>query len=89
MQTQNKILDDLAKMASGALGGLSGLRQEIEMRIREQLQKTMAGADFVSREEFEAVKAMAQQARIEQEKLTQRLTELEVELRRREANPPA
>jgi BMFP domain-containing protein YqiC len=81
MQTQNRILDDLAKMASGAMSGLSGLRHEIEMRGREQVERILARMDLVKREEFEAVKAMAAKAREEQEKLAEKLAELEKQLK--------
>jgi len=81
MQTQNRILDDLAKMASGAMSGLSGLRHEIEMRGREQIERILARMDLVKREEFEAVKAMAAKAREEQELLAERLAELEKRLK--------
>jgi BMFP domain-containing protein YqiC len=80
MQTQNRILDDLAKMAAGAMSGLSGLRQEIEMRAREQIERILARMDLVKRDEFEAVKAVAAKAREEQELLTERLAELEKRL---------
>ena len=81
MQTQNRILDDLAKMASGAMSGLAGLRHEIEMRAREQVERILARMDLVKREEFEAVKAMAAKAREEQEKLAEKLAELEKRLK--------
>jgi len=81
MQTQNRILDDLAKMASGAVSGLSGLRHEIEMRAREQIERILARMDLVKRDEFEAVKAMAAKAREEQEKLAEKLAELEKRLK--------
>jgi len=81
MQTQNRILDDLAKMASGAMSGFSGLRHEIEMRAREQIERILGRMDLVQREEFEAVKAMAAKAREEQEILSQRLAELEKQLK--------
>ena len=77
----NRILDDLAKMASGAMSGLSGLRHEIEMRGREQIERILARMDLVKREEFEAVKAMAAKAREEQEKLAEKLAELEKQLK--------
>ncbi len=91
MQTQNRILDDLAKMASGAMSGLSGLRHEIEMRAREQIERILGRMDLVQREEFEAVKAMAAKAREEQELLSQRLAELEKQLKttRKQAPPSA
>src|SRR5262245_48999524 len=67
MQTENRLLDDLARMANGALNTLSGLRDEIESRVRERVERMLADMDMVPREEFEAVKAMAQKARAEQE----------------------
>jgi BMFP domain-containing protein YqiC len=77
MQTENRLLDDLARMANGALNTLSGLRDEIESRVRERVERMLADMDMVPREEFEAVKAMAQKARAEQEDLAARLAELE------------
>ena len=77
MQTENRLLDDLARMANGALNTLSGLRDEIESRVRERVERMLADMDMVPREEFEAVKAMAQKARAEQEDLTARVAELE------------
>jgi BMFP domain-containing protein YqiC len=80
MQSQNRFFDDLARVASGALGTLSGVKTEVETRLREQLEKVLAGMDLVSREEFEAVKAMAAKARSEQEDLANRVAELESRL---------
>jgi len=80
MQSQNRFLDDLARVASGALGTLSGVRTEVETRLREQLERVLAGMDLVSRDEFEAVKAMAAKARSEQEDLAKRVAELESKL---------
>jgi BMFP domain-containing protein YqiC len=80
MQTQNRFLDDLARVAAGALGTLSGVKTEVETRLREQLEKVLAGMDLVSRDEFEAVKAMAAKARSEQEDLEKRVAELESKL---------
>ena len=77
MQTENRLLDDLARMANGALNTLSGLREEIENRVRERVERILADMDMVPREEFEAVKAMAQKARAEQEDFAARLAELE------------
>jgi BMFP domain-containing protein YqiC len=77
MQTQNRFLDDLARVAAGALGTLSGVKGEVEARLRDQLERVLAGMDLVSREEFEAVKAMAAKARTEQEDLAKRLAALE------------
>jgi BMFP domain-containing protein YqiC len=80
MQSQNRFFDDLARVASGAMGALSGVKGEVETRLREQLEKILAGMDLVSREEFEAVKAVAAKARAEQEDLAKRLTDLESRL---------
>ena len=80
MQSQNRIFDDLARVAAGVMGTLSGVRSEVETRIREQLERVLAGMDLVSREEFEAVKAMAAKARSEQEDLQKRVAGLESRL---------
>ncbi len=82
MQSQNRFFDDLARVAAGAMGTLSGVRSEVETRIREQLERVLAGMDLVSRDEFEAVKAMAAKARSEQEDLQRRVAGLEVAARR-------
>ncbi len=77
MQTENRILDDLARLATSALGTASGVRDEIEARLRHQFERLIASMDLVRRDEFEAVKAMAANARLEQEKLAERLAALE------------
>ncbi len=77
MQTQNRLLDDLARVASGALGVAAGMRAEVEARLREQFERVLAQMDLVTREEFDAVKAMAVKAREEQEALAARLDKLE------------
>jgi len=77
MQTDNRLFDDLAKMANGALNTISGLRDEVELRVRERVERWLAEMDMVPREEFEAIKAMAQAARSEQEDLAARVTVLE------------
>jgi BMFP domain-containing protein YqiC len=77
MQTDNRLLDDLARMANGALNTLSSVREEIESRVRERVERMLADMDMVPREEFEAVRAMAQTARSEQEDLAARVVELE------------
>ena len=80
MQTQNRFFDDLARVAAGAMGALSGMRSEVESRVREQFERVLAGMDLVSRDEFEAVKAMAAKARSEQEDLHKRVAGLESQL---------
>jgi len=80
MQSQNRFFDDLARVAAGALGTLSGVKTEVEARLRYQLERVLAGMDLVSRDELEAVKAMAAKARSEQEDLINRVAELESRL---------
>lgn len=77
MQTQSRFFDDLARVANGALSAAAGVRAEIEQLIRQQFERFLADRDLVTREEFEAVEAMAVRAREEQERLAARLTELE------------
>jgi BMFP domain-containing protein YqiC len=80
MQSQNRFFDDVARVASGAVGAITGVRGEIEARLRDQLERVLAGMDLVSREEFEAVKAMAAKARDEQEVLRRQIEALEARL---------
>jgi BMFP domain-containing protein YqiC len=82
MQTDNPLLDDLARVASGALGALTGMRGEVEARIRDQLERVLARMDMVTREEFDAVRAMAAKARGEQDRLLERIAALEARLDR-------
>ncbi|WP_322097227.1 accessory factor UbiK family protein [Pelagibius sp. Alg239-R121] len=84
MQTQNRFLDDLARVTSGAMGVAAGVRGEVEARVREQLERVLAQMDLVPREEFEVVKAMAAKARSEQEVLSERLAQLEALLAEKE-----
>lgn len=80
MQTSNRILDDLARVANGAVSTLTGIKGELEAMIRHQLERILADRDTVPREEFEAVKAMAAKARSQQEKLEKRVAALEAKL---------
>jgi hypothetical protein len=80
MQTRNPFFDDLAKMANGAMGALSGVKDEMEAKFRDQIAKILDGMEIPRRDEFEAVKAMAAKARAENEKLAARLAELEAKL---------
>lgn len=77
MQTQSRLFDDLARVAGGALGALSGVREEIELLVRGRLESLLADMDLVSRDEFETVKAMAAEARAENERLAARIAALE------------
>ena len=80
MQTSNRLFDDFAKVAAGAFTTLSGLREEIESRVRERVERMAADLDLVTREEFDAVKAMAAKARSGQEELAHKVTVLEARL---------
>ena len=77
MQTQSRILEDLARVAAGAMGVAQEMRQEAELRIKEQFERLLGSMDLVTREEFEAVKAMAEAAREEQAVMAERLAKLE------------
>jgi BMFP domain-containing protein YqiC len=77
MQTDNRLLDDLARVATGAFSALTGVRDEVEARMREQFEKILSKLDVVTREEFDAVKAMAARAREQQEAAETRLAALE------------
>ncbi len=89
MQVDNRLLDDLARVASGAFGALSGVRGEVEARLKQQFERILAEMDVVGREEFEVVRAMAAKARSEQEALEQRVAALEAALAGRPAAGPA
>ncbi|GHD53956.1 hypothetical protein GCM10017083_30930 [Thalassobaculum fulvum] len=80
MQTQSRFFDDLARVANGALSAAAGVRAEIEQLVRQQFDRFLADRNLVTREEFEAVEAMAAKARGEQEKLAARVAELEAAL---------
>ena len=77
MQTENRFFDDLAKLMNGAAGTLAGMGREAEASARERAREWIGGLDFVSRDEFEAVKAMAAAARDEVDALRARLAALE------------
>ena len=77
MQSQNRMLDDLVKMLNGAAGTVAGMGREAEGGLRERMREWVGGMDMVSREEFDAVKAMAVAARDENEALARRIAALE------------
>lgn len=79
MQTENKIFGDFAKLLNGAAGTLAGVGREAEAGARERVREWVGGLDFVSRDEFEAVKAMAAAARDENDALRARLDALEAD----------
>ncbi len=73
MQTDNRLFDDFAKFMNGAAGTIAGVGREAEAGLRERMKEWIAGLDFVSRDEFEAVKTMAAAARDDAEALKARL----------------
>lgn len=77
MQSENRIFDDLVKVFNGAAGTLAGMGREAEANARTRAKEWIGGLDFVSRDEFEAVKAMAAAARDEADALRARLDALE------------
>jgi len=77
MQSENRFFDDLGRVINGAAGTIAGMGREFEANAREKMKEWMGGQDFVSREEFDAVKAMAAAAREEVEALKTRLAALE------------
>jgi BMFP domain-containing protein YqiC len=83
MQADNRIFDDFVKFVNGAAGTFAGMGREAEAGARARFREWIGGQDFVAREEFEAVKAMAAAARDEVDALRARLDALEG------AGPPA
>lgn len=77
MQSQNRIFDDLVKMMNGVAGTMAGVGREAEASMRDKMREWVGGMDFVSRDEFDAVKAMAVAARDENEALKKRIEVLE------------
>lgn len=77
MQSENRLFEDLVKMVNGAAGTFAGMGREAETSMREKMREFVGGADFVSRDEFEAVKAMAVAARDQNQLLEARLAALE------------
>ncbi len=83
MQSDNPIISDFVKLMNSAAGTLAGMTREARETARERLKEAMGGLDFVSREEFDAVKEMAAKAREENEALKSRIAALEARV------PPA
>lgn len=77
MQTRNKILDDFSQLMTNAMGVAQGAKDEAETAMKSLVDRWLADRDFVTREEFDAVRAMAQKAREENEALNARIEALE------------
>ena len=77
MQTRNKVLDDISQLMTNAMGVAQGAKQEAETAMSSMMDRWLADRDFVTREEFDAVRAMAQKAREENAALNARIEALE------------
>jgi BMFP domain-containing protein YqiC len=77
MQTRNKMLDDISQLMTNAMGVAQGAREEAETAIKSVIDRWLADQDFVTREEFDAVRSMAQKAREENKALSARIAALE------------
>ena len=77
MQNRNKILDDISQLVTNAMGVAQGAKDEAETAVKSLIDRWMADQNFVTREEFDAVRAMAQKAREENDALKARLDALE------------
>lgn len=75
--TSSRFFDELAKMATNAAGAAQGVREELDRLVKAQVERVLNDLDVVQREEFEAVRAMAQKARQENEALSARIASLE------------
>jgi BMFP domain-containing protein YqiC len=87
MQSQNRLFDDFVKVMNGAAGTIAGMSREAQAAMQERARAWIGGLDLVSREEFEAVKAMAAAAREENEALKSRLDALEAKAGKAPAKP--
>ena len=77
MQTRNKMLDDISQLMTNAMGVAQGAREEAETAVKSVIDRWLADQDFVTREEFDAVRSMAQKAREENAALSARIESLE------------
>ena len=89
MQTRNKVFDDLSHLFTNAMGVAQGAKDEANTAMKSWIDRWMADRDFVSREEFDAVRAMAQKAREENEALKARLDALEAKPAPKKKKPAA
>ena len=83
MQTRNRLLGDIARVANGAAGVATGMRDEIESIVQQRLERVLSRLNLVTREEFDVIKELAVKARQEQEALQTRLDEIDKELGKR------
>jgi BMFP domain-containing protein YqiC len=83
MQTQSSVFDDLARLMTGAMGMAQGMSEEARSFMRSQADRFVVEMDLVSRDEFEAVKQLAAEARAEADALRERVAALEAALKER------
>lgn len=79
-QTSNRLMDEFARLMTDAAGAAQGVKKEIDTLVKTQGERILKDMDVVRREEFEVVKAMAEKARAENERLEARLVVLEAQL---------
>lgn len=85
MQTQNRLFDDLAKVASSAVNTLGGVREEVELRVKERIERLANEMDLVPREEFDAMSELARNARSAQAEMAEKIAALEARIEALEA----
>jgi BMFP domain-containing protein YqiC len=85
MQTQSSVFDDLARLMTGAMGMAQGMGEEARSFMRSQADRFVAEMDLVGRDEFEAVKQLASEARAEADALRERVAALEAALKDRDS----
>ena len=81
MQTRNKVFEDISQLMTNAMGVAQGARDEAETAMKSMMDRWLADRDFVTREEFDAVRAMAQKAREENDALAAKVKSLEAALK--------
>ena len=86
MQSRNKVFDDISQLMTNAMGVAQGAKDEAETAMNSWIERWLADRDFVTREEFDAVRAMAQKAREENEALKARLDALEASVAKKPAS---
>lgn len=87
--TQTRFFDELAKLMTNAAGAAQGVRREVDTLIQAQMERVLGNVELVRRDEFEAVRAMAQKAREENDALHQRIAVLESKIRGAAADSPS
>lgn len=88
MQTRNRLLEDLAKVASGAASTVVGMKEEVDAIVRQRVERLAAELNLVTREEFEATREMAAEAVAAMELMQERLAALEARLSPEGETPP-